>query len=244
LYADALSLFPALCLFHKKYSLQETKKAKHIRTNKHTRKYKYSSTMPRKAAFKGLDALVVTAHDNTERTAQIGGQAHFHGAHFTGDVIVKDELHAHDVINSVRHIPDNSRWVVSTTEVGTLFVLPRCCEIFLPTAPPTHVPMCFELVGVNINRLTLKTADGRTLFAPTSYIVYNGENVSVASEENQESGFVFAGVNMVQLRVQSTVEHTAAGTAVFKYRVTGTMSLKHTCSVEDDVVCECMVSAK
>jgi len=187
--------------------------------------------MPRKAAYKGEDALVVTAHDNTERTAKIGGQAHFHGAHFTGDVIAKDELHSHNVINSVRRIPNNSRWTVSTAEVGTMFVLPSCCEICLPAAPPTNIPMRFELVGSNIESLTLRTADDRTLFAPTSYIVFNGKELSIATEYNQESGFAFAGVNMAQLVIQSTVEHTAAGTAVFKYRVSGTVS---TVSTKDE----------
>lgn len=204
--------------------------------------------MPRKAVFKGEDAIVVSAHDSTERTTNIGGQAHFHGAHFAGDVIAKDELHAHDVVNSVRRIPDNSRWAVSPAEVGTMFVLPSSCEVCLPPAPPANVPMRFELVGSNIRRASLKIEGGHTLFSPTSYVVYNGDTLSVLDEVEQEAGLQLANVAVLRLVVQSTVEHTVEGRTAYKYRVTGTVNEKRpserTCHASDDIACECMVQKK
>ena len=196
--------------------------------------------MPRKAVFKGGDAIVVSAHDRTERTAKIGGQAHFHGAHFAGDVIAKDELHAHDVVNSVRRIPDNSRWAVSPAEVGTMFVLPPNCEVCLPPAPPENVPMRFELVGSNIQRMCLKIAGGYTLFSPTSYVVFNGYTLDIMDEEEQEANLQLTNIAVLRLVVQSTVEHTPEGKAVYKYRFTGTVNEKkppeQICHASDDVV--------
>jgi hypothetical protein len=191
----------------------------------------------RRLRLRGEGALVIDAGLETEVVARLGGVLHARNVDLAGDLIVRDEMHCHDAVRHVRHVsyqsvssprpspadpagPSVGTVAVTTSDVGTLFVVPRVCLMQLPDAPPQGVPLLYEVVGSDVDSLSIR---GR--LAPTSVVAVDGAMRFLAGQGADLATWTFTNVRGMHLHVRSciTPRDDSEGASVYAFRVTGAL---------------------
>ena len=190
----------------------------------------------RRLRLRGEGALVIDAGLETEVVARLGGVLHARNVDLAGDLIVRDEMHCHDAVRHVRResagsprpscssstaepgAPVLGTVDVTTSDVGTLFVVPRVCVMQLPDAPPQGVPLMYEVVGSDVDSLEIR---GR--LAPTSVVAVDGAMRFVGGQGTNPATCTFTNVRGMHLQVRSciTPRDDSDGASLYAFRITG-----------------------
>ena len=168
--------------------------------------------MSKKQVLKGLVALIIKAHQEDEVVAKIAGPTCTQNLK-ASSLIVSGETHSHDPIVDSREVPEDSRWLISTEETGTLFLAPSRSEFVLPSPPKDSSPLNYELVGRGIETFSLVFP---VPAAPSSLVFLDCGMASIKDGKlnlNNVKGFM--------LKVTTCIQYNDDGSRTYMYRVTG-----------------------
>jgi len=198
--------------------------------------------MARRMLLRGHEALVIDAESDTSVSARVGGVMHARNMDVAGDLVVRDELHAHDPIRHLCRV-QAAEHIVTVAQVGTLFVVPRKCLVRLPDAPPQGVPLVYQVVGNDVDSLEIHgnlaptsvvSVDGTLTFC-WERALRHGAHKDLEGQERHEdqegqevqdaATCVFTNARSIQLEICSCIlpGRAADGGAVYAFRVTGTV---------------------
>jgi len=98
-----------------------------------------------------------------------------------GDLVVRDTVHAHDLVNNMVRVPKDTRLVVRPCHTGTMFVLAGRTHVVLPLVADPSVPLALEFVA-NVAKFE-SMAGGRTsVFPPAvSFECAGGQKFAASS---------------------------------------------------------------
>lgn len=186
-----------------------------------------------KLSLRGPGALRVSATDDQQTTTHVEGTANVANVHASGDVVVHDELHAHDPCSVARDVPALSRFVVKRADTDTVFFLPERSEFVLPALDSQTPPLHFEFVGSNLKHFVADA--GETRFHGTSYVLAERGSMTALRRPSAGDDVAFELKNTVTQALRLTVR-TVRDSArnVLSYRLTG--SVRVTCACVD---CTC-----
>ena len=148
-------------------------------------------------------------------------------------LIVNDELHAHDPISYCRKVPEDSRWLISTEETGTLFIAPRRSEFVLPAPPKDNSPLHYDIASCgHIENFKLLVP---VPIAPSSLVFLDGKMVCIADGCLELNDVM----REFTLKITTCLRHESDGTNTYMYRVVGSGKSQKRCSEDDVIACEC-----
>jgi hypothetical protein len=192
--------------------------------------------MAHKIVLRGADALNVRAHDEHEVVTNVAGTAQVQNL-VVNNVIVKGEAYMHDPIVDRRCVPEDSRWLISTEETGTLYIAPQRSDFVLPSPPENNEPLAFEFVG--------GATEGFKLISPCpvapSSLFFVDCGMYAFDDSNE---LTIIGAKGFRVTVRSCMRHESDGTDTYMYRVTGRCKQRAeagrgTCKADDAIPCDC-----
>ena len=107
-----------------------------------------------------------------------------------GDLVVRDTVHAHELVNNMVEVPKDTRLLVQPCHTGTMFVLTGRTTVVLPLVADPSVPVALEFVANVANFDDSAFAEG---VAAVSFECAGGQKFAVSSIVRRTTfdGFVF-----------------------------------------------------